>query len=143
LQARISAAAEDLGQALGRSPRPRELAKTLGCSEDDVIEALTCDGAFAPSSLDAPTGPDGTATVGEALRTEDSEEQRADARLLLGPTVRALSARDRLIIELRFFHGRTQQEIGEEIGVTQMQVSRLLDRIFTDLRTAIGEHEAG
>ncbi len=63
--------------------------------------------------------------------------QSAEARVVLGPVVRALAPRDRRIIELRFFHGWTQEQIAQDIGVTQMQVSRLLSRILKDLRTEL------
>ena len=57
---------------------------------------------------------------------------------MLGPAVRHLSARDRKILQLRFVEDRTQQEIGTELGVTQMQASRLLKRILDQLRTELG-----
>ena len=138
LQARIAAATEDLSQHLGRSPRPREVATALNCAEEEVVDALCCEGAFAPTSLDAPLREDITSTVGDYIQDDGVEHERADARLLLGPAVRALGERDRLVVELRFFHGWTQQEIGDEIGVTQMQVSRIISRILTDLRTTLG-----
>ena len=138
LQAQISTVSNDLAQRLGRSPRPHEVARELGRDEEEVIEALASDGAFTPASLDAPAGRHSTSTVGDFLVDDDVEAERADARILLGPAMRALGERDRLIVELRFFHGWSQQRIGEEIGVTQMQVSRLLSRILTDLRAAIG-----
>jgi RNA polymerase sigma-B factor len=142
LQADISAATADLTQQLGRSPRPREVARALERSEDEVVEALACDGAFSPASLNVPVGTDGTTTVGDYLIADNVEAERAEARMLLGPAIRTLSDRDRLILELRFFHGWSQEKIGAEIGVTQMQVSRLLGRILTDLRAAIGDIDA-
>ena len=60
-------------------------------------------------------------------------------RLLLAGATRSLSARDRLVLDLRFFQGCTQAEIGAEIGVMQMQVSRILSRIIASLRAQIGE----
>jgi RNA polymerase sigma-B factor len=143
LQPRINAAREDLGQELGRSPRPQELADHLGVELDVVIEALAADGCFAPSSLDRPFGEDGSATLAESLPAESDEWQAVEARLLLEPLVARLDERDRRIVELRFVHERTQQEIADDIGVTQMQVSRLLSRILRDLRQDLGDTEAG
>jgi RNA polymerase sigma-B factor len=134
LQPRINAAREDLGQEMGRSPRPQELADHLGVELDVVIEALAADGCFAPSSLDRPFGEDGSATLAESLPAESDEWQAVEARLLLEPLVARLDERDRRIVELRFVHERTQQEIADDIGVTQMHVSRLLRRILTELR---------
>ncbi|MGN6782782.1 MAG: sigma-70 family RNA polymerase sigma factor [Marmoricola sp.] len=73
---------------------------------------------------------------------EDAGFEQCDARVALGPLVRGLSDRDRRIIELRFFENWSQQRIGEEIGVTQMQVSRLLSRILGQLRTALDDEAA-
>ena len=102
-------------------------------------EALASDGCFTPASLDRPVGPEGDTTLGELLGDGDSGQGAAEARVVLAPLVRKLSARDRRILELRFFSGWTQQEIAEDIGVTQMQVSRLLSRILSDLRGKLAE----
>jgi RNA polymerase sigma-B factor len=138
LQSRIAAADADLSYSLGRSPRPSEVARHLGASLEDVTEALASDGCFTPSSLDSPVGTDGSIGIGDLLGSDDPGQDAAEARAVLGPLVRHLGERDRRILMLRFFRGWTQQEIAEDIGVTQMQVSRLLSRILTDLRTSMG-----
>ena len=137
LQGAIAKQSSDLVQRLGRSPKPSEVAAELGVDVEAVIEALAADGAFTPASLDVPVGGDGAATLGDLMPVDDAEFTSAEARVL-GPAVRSLSARDRRIIELRFFHGWTQEQIAGDIGVTQMQVSRLLSRILRDLRTELG-----
>ncbi len=137
LQARISAAEAELTYALGRSPRPSELAVHLDESLEDVTEALSSDGCFTPASLDRPLGDNGSVSLGDALGGEDTSHSAAEARVLLAPAVRRLGDRDRRILMLRFFRGCTQQEIAEDIGVTQMQVSRLLSRILADLRESL------
>ncbi len=137
LQARISTADAELSQWLGRSPRPSEIAARLGEDPDDVNEALATVGCFTPSSLDRPAGEDGTMTISDLLGGEEVALGAVEARAMLAPVVRRLSERDRRILLLRFFRGCTQQEIAEDIGVTQMQVSRLLTRIMSDLRTGI------
>ena len=137
LQSRISKASNELSQTLHRSPRPSEVAEFLLVDVDSVIEALAADGCFSPASLDIPVGADGSTSLGELIGGEDADLSRAEARILLAPAVRRLAPRDRRILELRFFRGWTQEQIARDIGVTQMQVSRLLARILCDLRTEL------
>ena len=144
-QARITRAEGALSQELGRPVRPSELAEHLDMDMDDVIEALAADGCFAPSSLDRPISTngdtDGVALV-DFLGEADQSAPAAEARVVLAPVVRHLKPRDRRIVYLRFFEQRSQQEIADEIGVTQMQVSRLLARILRDLRREITSSSA-
>jgi len=137
MQAKAWAAEAELVQSLGRSPTPKEVADHLGVSPDDVLETMAIDGCFAPSSLDVPLGDGDATTVADRQGGTDAGFASCEARTVLGPLVRRLGRRDRRILELRFFEGWTQQQIGEEIGVTQMQVSRLLSRIFDELREGL------
>lgn len=137
LQARLWAAEADLTQMLQRSPTTSEIAARLEVEVDDVIEALSIDGCFAPSSLDVPLGEGDSATFADRQGSLDAAFDSCEARTMLAPAVRCLGERDRRILELRFFQGWSQQQIGDEIGVTQMQVSRLLSRILSDLREAL------
>lgn len=139
LQAAVFGVVDELQSELGRSPRAAELAEWLDEPLEAVVEALTLEGCFQPSSLDVPIGSDGVTTMGEMLTTDGEGWDAADARVLLGTAVRNLSDRDRRILFLRFFEGRSQREIAEDIGVTQMQVSRLLTRIMRDMRDEVGE----
>ncbi len=134
LQADISAARSDLVQQLGRSPRIAEVAEHLGVSEDSVVEALSADGCYAPTSLDTPVGADGTGVLGDLLADESSAMSEVEARVMLAPAVRALPPRDREVLFLRFFKQQTQSQIAAEVGVTQMQVSRILTRVLGQLR---------
>jgi RNA polymerase sigma-B factor len=136
LQGQISRVSHDMAQRLGRSPRPSEVAEQLGIDVEAVIEALATDGAFTPASLDIPVG-EGSAVLGDLIGEDDRDLDRAEMRVALGPAVRRLGERDRLILELRFFEGWTQERIAQEIGVTQMQVSRLLARILAELRSEL------
>lgn len=136
LQGEISRTSNEMAHVLGRSPKPSEVAEKLGTDIDSVIEALAADGAFTPASLDVPVG-EGSAVLGDMLGKDDQDLTRVEMRLTLGPAVRRLGTRDRRILELRFFEGWTQEQIASEIGVTQMQVSRLLARILSDLRAAL------
>jgi RNA polymerase sigma-B factor len=137
LQARIKSAESDLATSLGRPPRPSELAAYLDEDPSDVIEALAVNGCFTPSSLDRPVAEDGSVSLGDLLGSDDRDKVAAEARVMLAPVVRTLSERDRKILMLRFFRGWTQSEIAEELGVTQMQVSRLLSRILRDLHRGL------
>lgn len=134
LQADLSRADAELTQTLGRSPRVDEVAHHLGVDEDDVVEALSADGCFNPASLDAPVGPDGAAVLGDMIPDEGTAMSEAEARVMLAPAVRALPEREQQILYLRFFKQQSQATIAKEVGVTQMQVSRILARTLTQLR---------
>src|SRR3954451_17957228 len=138
LQQRISQAQRDMSTTLGRPAGPDELAEHLDERPADVREALDGHGCFTPTSLDRPVGEDQGSSLGELLGSDDEGQSAAEARVVLAPVVRRLSRRDRHILELRFFEGLTQREIADDLGVTQMQVSRLLTRIFRDLRQHLG-----
>lgn len=142
LQARISSAEAELCHALGRSPRPSEIASHLDADLEEVTEALATDGCFTPASLDKPVSADGETALGDLLGGDDLAMSAAEARVVLAPAVRRLGDRDRRILMLRFFRGWTQQEIADDIGVTQMQVSRLLSRILTELREQIDHDQS-
>jgi RNA polymerase sigma-B factor len=121
------------------SSDPAELARTLGVSEAEVTEAQQLKGCFSPLSLDAPVNTDSdAASLGDLLAGEDPEHSASEARLMLAPALRSLTERERLIVRLRFVEDLTQEEIGERIGVTQMQVSRLLKKVMVKLRTELG-----
>jgi RNA polymerase sigma-B factor len=137
LRPRLSAAEEMLTQQLGRPPRPSEVADAVGCTTEDVIEARESGTCASPDSLnESPVGEPGFSWI-ERLPTEELGFRRAEAVAVLGPACRKLKWRDRRILEMRFFEQKTQQEIADELGVTQVQVSRLLQRILTDLRRSI------
>ncbi len=134
LQADVSGADAELTQTLGRSPRVAEVAAYLGVDEDAVLEALSADGCFNPASLDAPIGPEGTGVLGDLIPDDGQAMTEAEARVMLAPAVRALPERERQILYLRFFKQQSQATIAEEVGVTQMQVSRILTRVLAQLR---------
>ena len=136
-QARIGAANEELAAELGRSPTTGEVVDHLGIGEETVIEALSSRGCFTPSSLDAPLADAEGTGLGQLLGEEDDGFALADARLTLEPAIDELRSRDRLILELRVAQGRTQSEIAAELGISQMQVSRLLTKIRETLRPSL------
>ena len=137
LQSRIFSAQSEMSLTLGRSPSPTEVAAFLDEPLADVEEALAAEGCFTPTSLDRPVTSDSELTIGDLLPGSDGTPSAAEARVVLAPLVRQLSDRDRRVLKLRFFDDCTQQEIAEEIGVTQTQVSRLLNRIFGKLRDGL------
>ena len=99
-----------------------------------MVEALSADGCYTPTSLDTPVGADGSGVLGELLPSDDSAMSEAEARIMLAPAVKALPEREREILYLRFFKQQTQAQIAKEVGVTQMQVSRILARVLVQLR---------
>ncbi|WP_203454401.1 SigB/SigF/SigG family RNA polymerase sigma factor [Jiangella aurantiaca] len=138
LQAEVSVATAELAQEQGATPTPADVADRLGVEIDDVREAGASHECFSPASIDY-RGADGEETsLADTLGEEDSGFERAEAVVALERACRDLDRRDRRILYLRFFRGRTQEEIGDELGVTQMQVSRLLARIMRQLRAKLG-----
>jgi RNA polymerase sigma-B factor len=106
---------------------------------EDYQETLAAFGCFQPTSLDQPVATESTASMGDLLPADDVDTGASEARVTLAPVVRRLPERDRRILYLRFFQDLTQEEIGQDLGVTQMQVSRLLTRILGTLRTELAE----
>jgi len=136
LQRRVNELAGDLSQALGREPSRRELADYLSLDESDVDEAQRAHDCFSAVSLETPVTSDSSATLADVLCDEEQDD-RAETRIALAPAVSRLCERDQRILYLRFFEDRTQAEIGRDLGVSQMQVSRLLARLLGQLREEI------
>jgi RNA polymerase sigma-B factor len=132
LQPRILAATSTLTQTLVRTPTRAEVADYLGVDEASIIEALIAEGCFTPTSLDRPVVDDSrtSSTLGDTVGHEDTALTWVEAKLTLAPVFGRLSDRDRLVLRLRFIDDLTQQEIGGVVGVTQMQISRILARIM-------------
>jgi RNA polymerase sigma-B factor len=124
------------------APTPAELARATGLSLESVLEALEAGGAQRALSLDAPSGAgadageDGAATLIDLLGADDAEIDRARDRTLLEQLVRTLTPRERSVLRMRFAEDLTQSEIGAEIGVSQMQVSRIIRAALERLRAA-------
>jgi RNA polymerase sigma-B factor len=131
LALKVGEALGSLPARLGRAARPRDVAEEVGAPVEEVLEAMDAATVYETASLDAPrpgAGEDGTWTYGDTL----ADEERGFELVEIGETLRgslaALSARERLILRLRFERDMTQAEIAEHIGVSQMHVSRLLRR---------------
>jgi RNA polymerase sigma-B factor len=137
LRPRVREAAADLAQVLGRSPRVAEIAARLAVDEDDVVEAIASADSYNLTSLDAPVGDADQTTLAETVGNTDPALAKVEDLITLRGLILQLSERDRRLLELRFFHERTQQQIATEIGVTQMQVSRLLSRLLARLHAGM------
>jgi RNA polymerase sigma-B factor len=139
MQAVISQAVSDLGQELGRSPTVAELAKRAGLSEEEIIEGLESANAYSPLSLDAPDPAGEVGAVIEQLGDYDDALDAVVDRETVKPLLDALDARSKRILLLRFFKNMTQSQIAEELGISQMHVSRLLSRTLAELREKLEE----
>jgi RNA polymerase sigma-B factor len=130
-----------LGQELGRSPTVAELAEAASISEEEVLEGLEIAQAYNFTSLDAPidTSDGGTTSFADQLGTEDEHLEYLEYRASLAPEMAKLPERERRILYLRFFKGMTQSEIADKLGISQMHVSRLLNRTLMSLREALEE----
>jgi len=140
LRLSISEANSALLQSLGRSPTVADIAAHLNLTEEVVLEGLEGARAYNAVSLSTPTGDGERATeLGDMLGTDDGEYELAELRVALGPALASLDEREQRILTLRFYGNLTQSQIAEQIGVSQMHVSRLLARALTKLRGQLGE----
>ena len=114
-----------------------DLAALVGRPRRDVSEALKANGCFTPISLDLELGPGDRTTLGDTIADEDDWVSAVEARSVAQLLVRRLDARDQRVVFLRYGHEWTQKAIADELGVTQMQVSRILARIHHHLRAEL------
>lgn len=134
LHLHMGALVTELAQRLGRSPTVQELAEAAGVEQEDVLEALEAANCYRPSALEASaTGADPAERVGRL----DDDLASADDRVSLLPLLEQLPPQQQRIIYLRYFEDMTQGEIAQEMGVSQMQVSRLLARSLSELAEGV------
>ncbi|MBA2438563.1 MAG: RNA polymerase sigma factor SigF [Acidimicrobiia bacterium] len=135
LHLRVTGVVDELQLELGRSPTVAEIAVRAGTSEDEVIEAVDAGSAYRSTSLDASRGDDeeSPGLLGQ-LGELDPGLARAESRTGLNPLLRQLPDREQLMLYLRFYEGKTQSEIAQRLGISQMHVSRLLARSLGRLR---------
>ncbi|WP_019930227.1 SigB/SigF/SigG family RNA polymerase sigma factor [Nocardia sp. BMG111209] len=140
IQQRLSTVVPELSQRLGHSPTAQQLADELGIEPGEVTQALIASNCYTTDSLDTDSGgnDEGDRPVSqlERLAVEDNGFALVEETLTAGPLLAALPERERRILIMRYGHGKTQAEIAREIGVSQMQVSRLLSRTLAGLREA-------
>jgi RNA polymerase sigma-B factor len=121
---------------LGREPTVEELALHAALPTDLVSEALAADDTFSPTSLDAPVNADGeeSFTVADTIGVEDERINFFIDCDSVRPLIAGLPQRERMMLHMRFYEDKTQTEIGAELGISQMHVSRLLSRTLDSLR---------
>jgi RNA polymerase sigma-B factor len=140
LAMRVEEARERLFAELGRAPSIPELAEAIEATEEQVLEALQAGDAYHATSLDAfRTDDEDGFSLGELLGDDDPGFGLAEHRVLLTSVLSELGERDREILRLRFEEDLTQEEIGLRVGVSQMQVSRLIRRSLHQMREAAGD----
>ncbi|MEU3554555.1 RNA polymerase sigma factor SigF [Streptomyces fragilis] len=138
----LARATDELQQRLDRAPTVGELAEHLGISREEVLEGMVASNAYTASSLDAqPEEDDSEGALADRIGYEDDDLEGVEYIESLKPLIAGLPARERKILSLRFTAGMTQSEIGEELGISQMHVSRLLSRTLVKLRAGLTGEE--
>jgi RNA polymerase sigma-B factor len=137
LALRVDRKMTELLTDLHRQPTVGELAAALGLDEEQVLEAFEASGAYRATSLSLPRRNEDEAgdTLGDTVGTSDDGFGLAEDRAMLDRLLQTVSAREREVLRLRFEEDLTQAEIGERMGVSQMQVSRILRQSLSHLRT--------
>jgi RNA polymerase sigma-B factor len=143
LNVQLSRLVEQLTVQLSRSPTIPELAKAAGVEEEQVLEALESGRAYTSLSLSVGGGggDDDDLDPLESLGTEEHQYEVSEDRAVLAPGFKALDERERKILQLRFFEGLTQSQIAQQVGISQMHVSRLIRRSLEKIRETIAEDE--
>jgi RNA polymerase sigma-B factor len=143
LNVQLSRLVEQLTVQLGRSPTISELAKAAGAEEEEVLEALESGRAYSSLSLSSGGGQDDGEELDplESIGTEEHQYEVSEDRAVLAPGFRVLDDRERRILHLRFFKGLTQSQIAQQVGISQMHVSRLIRRSLEKIREEIATDE--
>jgi RNA polymerase sigma-B factor len=134
----VADAISELAHTLGRSPTVPDVAAHLGITEEAVLEGLEGGRAYSATSLSTPITADGNAELADTLGETDADMELAELRIALGPAMATLDERERAILSLRFYGNLTQTEIAQQIGISQMHVSRLIARALGRLRVHLG-----
>jgi RNA polymerase sigma-B factor len=143
LQWQIGQVVDQLESDLGREPSETEVQAALDIAPEEYRDALAAFGSFRPTSLDQPTNVSSSTALGDLLPAGDEERSRCEARVVVTRALQSLSQRDRRMLYLRFYEDLTQQEIGDDLGMSQMQVSRTLQRLLHRLRSIVGDLDGG
>ena len=135
LGASVTKATTELTQKLDRSPTPKEIAKHLGITVDDVAEALESNAAYSTVSLDVTS--ETSTSIGETFGALDEALEGVEYRESLKPLLSQLDDREKRILQMRFFDNLSQSQIATELGISQMHVSRILNKVLTHLREGL------
>jgi RNA polymerase sigma-B factor len=137
---KVSAAIEELGKALGRPPSSREPAERLELDIEEIVEALGASSAYDALSLEAePNEASETTTLGDSIGEVDPGFELVEYGAAIADTLDEMPDRERVVLHLRFVEDLTQTQIAERIGVSQMQVSRLIRRAVSRLQDSARE----
>lgn len=132
---RIGAAVDSLSQSLGRSPTAKEIAAELDVDPDEVTQAVIAGNAYQPTSIDAASvGRDTDASLLDTLGEEEAQFDRVEEYVAIRPLLAGLPERERRILTMRFFESMTQTQIAQQMGISQMHVSRILAKTLARLR---------
>lgn len=140
---RVNRAIPELTQRLGRSPTAGEIADSLGLTREEILEARQAGEAYSTASLDSPLAESGL-TAADTMGADDRDiELLGEGWASVAAGIKELPPRERRVLFLRFFEGKTQSEIAEEVGVSQMHVSRILASTLDTLRNRLGPDTLG
>lgn len=139
LSAKVNQTSEELTKKLQRSPSVEEIAKELDVSVDEVLEAMESSSAYSSVPLEGGSqgGEDDAPSVIDHYATEDEGLLTADDRMIIDEAISEFSPREQEVIRMRFVEGLTQVEIAERLGVSQVQVSRLLRRTLQKVQEKV------
>jgi RNA polymerase sigma-B factor len=134
---KVERVADELAKDLGRSPSVPEIGERMQLSEEEVLEAMDAAEAAATLSLDATSGPgdEEGASISDRVGELDPAYEVVEYGASISKTIESLSERDRLVLHLRFVEDLTQSQIADQIGVSQMHVSRIIRRAVDKLRS--------
>ena len=134
----IAGATDRLTADLGRTPTPAEIAAHLGVEVEAILEAMEAGGALSPLSLDAGfESEEGARRLAPSIGVPDGDLELVPERAEIAGALERLPGRERVVLRLRFFEGQTQREVGERLGTSQMQISRIEQRALARLRTLL------
>jgi RNA polymerase sigma-B factor len=132
-QVTVNRAVDDLGATLGRTPTVAEIADAVDMTQEEVLDAIAVRAAYRPVSLSAPARA-GTEDEPLDVGEEETGYARAEGRVAMEEGLKRLPARERVILHLRFEEGLTQSQIGARLGLSQMHISRLIQRALERIR---------
>lgn len=135
LGASVTKVTNELTQKLDRSPTPKEIAKHLGITVDEVAEALESNSAYSTISLDITS--DTSTSIRDTFGALDEALEGVEYRESLKPLLAQLEDREKRILQMRFFENLSQSQIATELGISQMHVSRILNKVLSHLREGL------